>query len=68
MASIEKRGNSYRIIVSAGLDTTGKQIKRSMTWKPSPGMTERQIEKEVQRQAVLFEERCRNWGRPRWLY
>ena len=59
MASIEKRGNSYRIIVSAGLDITGKQIKRSMTWKPSPGMTERQIEKEVQRQAVLFEERCR---------
>ena len=59
MASIEKRGNSYRIVVSAGLDITGRQIKRSMTWKPSPGMTEKQIEKEVQRQAVLFEERCR---------
>ena len=29
-----------------------------MTWKPDPGMTERQIEKELQRQAVLFEEKC----------
>lgn len=29
-----------------------------MTWKPAEGMTERQIEKELQRQAVLFEEKC----------
>lgn len=29
-----------------------------MTWKPDEKMTERQIEKELQRQAVLFEEAC----------
>lgn len=29
-----------------------------MTWKPDPGMTQRQIERELQRQAVLFEEKA----------
>ena len=31
-----------------------------MTWKPEIGMTERQAEKEVQRQAFIFEEKCKN--------
>lgn len=31
-----------------------------MTWTPAPGMTTRQMEKEVKRQAVLFEERVKN--------
>lgn len=56
MATIEKRGGSYRITVSAGYNTDGKQIKKRMTWKPSPGMTERQIKKELDKQAVLFEQ------------
>ena len=55
MASIEKRGNSYRIVVSTGYNTSGKKIRKSMTWTPGPDMTVRQIEKELQRQAVLFE-------------
>ncbi len=29
-----------------------------MTWRPTPDMGSRQIEKEVNRQAVLFEEKC----------
>lgn len=57
MARIEKRGDSYRITVSAGYDGTGKQIRKTKTWKPEPGMTARQIEKELDRQAVLFETR-----------
>lgn len=56
MATITKRGNSYRIRVSDGYDVHGKQIMRSMTWTPAPGMSDRQIEKELNRQAVLFEE------------
>lgn len=28
-----------------------------MTWKPAPGMTKRQIEKELERQKVLFEKK-----------
>lgn len=58
MATIRKRGNSYQIRVSTGYDTKGNQVVQSMSWKPIEGMTEKQIEKEVQRQAMLFEEKC----------
>ena len=60
MDTIEKRGESYKIIVSCGYDLDGKQLRRRMVWKPEPGMTKRQIQKELDRQAVLFEEKCRN--------
>ncbi len=60
MATVEKRNGAYRITVSAGYDLNGKQIKRRMTWNPLPDMTERQIQKELERQAVLFEEQVRN--------
>lgn len=60
MASIIKRNKSYFIAVSCGYDHNGKQIRRTMTYKPDKNLTERQIQKEVQRQAVLFEEQVRN--------
>ena len=60
MATIRKRGNSYQIRVSCGYDTNGKQVEQSITWKPAEGMTEKQIEKELQRQAILFEEECKH--------
>lgn len=59
MASIEKRGNSFRIKVSCGYRADGKQVFQRTTWTPDPKMTAKQIEKEVQRQAVLFEEACK---------
>ena len=58
MATIRKRGDTYQIRVSCGYDTNGKQIEKSITWKPTAGMTKRQIEKELERQKVLFEEKC----------
>lgn len=58
MANIRKRGNTYQIRVSCGYDTQGNQVVQTMTWKPVEGMTPRQIEKEVQKQAMLFEEKC----------
>lgn len=58
MATIQKRNGSYSIRVSCGYDTRGKQIIQSMTWKPDEGMTPKQIEKELKRQSVLFEEAC----------
>ena len=58
MATIQKRNDTYRIRVSSGYDVHGKQIMHTRTWKPEPGMTERQIKKELERQAVLFEEEC----------
>jgi hypothetical protein len=30
------------------------------TWTPAPGMTQKQIDKELEKQKVLFEERVRN--------
>ena len=60
MATITKRNNTYKITVSCGRTSNGKQIRRYLTYTPEQGLTERQIEKEVQRKAVLFEEQCRN--------
>jgi len=58
----DKDGNiiSYQIRVFRGRDSSGKRLKDyMMTWKPEPGMTKRQIAKELERQATLFEENCR---------
>ena len=58
MATITKRGDSYRIKVSCGYDVNGKQVIQSKTWRPPENLTARQIKKELDRQAVLFEEEC----------
>ena len=69
MAYIEPRTNkkgeiiSYRIRVSRGYDNEGNRLKPYfMTWVPEKGLSKRQIEAEVNRQAVLFEEKC-NMGK-----
>ena len=59
MASYEKRGNSYRIKASCGYNAQGKQVFQRITWTPPEGMTEKQIEKELNRQCVLFDEECK---------
>lgn len=67
MSNITPRKNkngeitSYTIRVYHGYDSNGKRLKPYiMSYKPAPNMTAKQIEKEVQRQAMLFEEQCRN--------
>lgn len=59
MATIEritgKTGTTYRITVSAGFDTKGKRVRHRMTYKPDAVMTDRQIQKAVQRAAADFE-------------
>ncbi|MGN0678677.1 MAG: tyrosine-type recombinase/integrase, partial [Oscillospiraceae bacterium] len=59
MANIKKRGNSYLFRVSCGFDGNGKRLMKSQTWTPPPNLTPKQAEKEAQRQAILFEEKCR---------
>lgn len=63
MPYIEPRRNaagavtSYKIVVSAGYDYLGKQIRRRTLWvPPRHGMTERQMEKEATAAAYKFEE------------
>ncbi len=63
MAQIEKRANgSYRIRAFCGYSADGtKQRSQSMTWKPPrPGMTEKQIERALNKAAFEFEEKCRS--------
>lgn len=65
MATIQKRVSksgalSFLIKVSLGYDVDDKQIIKSMTWKPETSMTVRQAEKEANRQAILFEDKCKS--------
>lgn len=69
MAAITPRKNksgeiiSYTIRVYRGYDSAGKRLKPyTMTWKPESGMTAKQVEKELNRQAVQFEEKCMHGG------
>ena len=59
MANIKKiegkTGVSYKVTVTQGRDLNGKQLRHYMTWVPEPKMTQRQIEKEIQRVAFEFE-------------
>ncbi len=62
MATITKRISksgdlSFLIRVSLGYDGNGKQIVKSMTWKPTPDLTQKQAEKEATKQAILFEDK-----------
>ena len=57
-----KDGNiiSYTIRVYHGYDSKGKRLKPyTMTYKPAPNMTAKQIEKELQKISLDFEERCK---------
>ncbi|MBD5134221.1 MAG: hypothetical protein HDT38_07110 [Clostridiales bacterium] len=59
MATARLRGSSYEIRVSCGLDSQGKRLYEYMHWTPEPSMTPKQIEKELERQKVLFENKVR---------
>lgn len=59
MASIVKRKDSYRIVVSNGRRADGTQIIETTTWKPDPGKTKKQNEKALQVFAAEFEEKVK---------
>ena len=58
MSTIRKRGKTYQIRVSTGYDALYRQVVRTKTWKTKPGMSDKQIEAELNKQAVMFEELC----------
>lgn len=51
-----KTGPAFKITVSCGRGADGKPIRRYMTWKPDPGMTEKRMEKAVKKAAFEFEQ------------
>ena len=59
MANYTERNGTFRIRVSCGYDVRGRQIMKSKTYRPKPGMSDKAIQKELQRQIVLFEEECK---------
>ena len=50
-----KTGISFKITVTQGRDMNGKQIRHYLTWTPEKKMTERQMQKAVERVASDFE-------------
>jgi len=59
MPTIKQRGETYKITVSLGYDSTGAQIRKHTTYTPDKSLTPNQIKKELDRQAVLFEDKCK---------
>lgn len=64
MANITERKHtdgtvSYLIRVYIDENGTGKQSTKSMTWHPKPGMRPSAIQKELHRQADLFEDKAK---------
>lgn len=64
MASVtkieNKKGISYKIIVSCGYDTKGKKLVKTTTYKPDPTMTAKQQEKALDRFVMEYEDRVKN--------
>lgn len=60
MASITKRGSSYRISVSNGRNSQGKQIIETTTFTPDPNKTDRQNQKTLEKFVIEFEDRVKS--------
>ena len=59
MATVNKRGNTYQIIVSLGLDVNGKKIRKTTTFKPPENVTPRKADKLANDFAVEYEKKCK---------
>ena len=64
MATARQKGRGYEIRVSMGCDMNGKKIVKSKTWIPTNNLTPKQLEKEIERQKVLFEEEVKTGACP----
>lgn len=61
MATITKRGETFRIKVSLGYDLNGKQIVKSTTFTPPSGVTPKKAEKLAAEYAVDYERHCKGY-------
>ena len=60
MATVRKRGKGYEIRVYCGLGVNYGRKEKSMTWIPNPGMTNKQIQKELEKIKFEFEQEVLN--------
>ena len=59
MASIKKRGDTFRIMVSLGYGMDARQIRKTTTFKPPKNVTEGKAWKLAEAYAHEFEKHCR---------
>lgn len=59
MASVNKRGKTFQITVSLGLDLYGKKIRKTTTYKPPENVSAKKAEKLAIEFAVEFERKCK---------
>ena len=56
---IEQRGNSYRFTAYLGYDANGKQIRKTTTFTPPKGLTERKADKLAKEEYIAFVNHCK---------
>ena len=57
---IIERNGSYRFTVAMGMDTNGKQIRKTRTWKPAEAMTEKKADKLAKEKYIEFKNQCKD--------
>lgn len=62
MASITKRGDSFRIRISLGYDSEKRQIFKTTTFIPPTGVTPKKAQKLAEEYAYEFERHCRGYA------
>lgn len=56
---IIQRGKSYTFTVAMGMDVNGKQIRKTTTWTPPEGLTEKKADKLAKEEYINFKNRCK---------
>lgn len=56
---IIQRGKTYRFTVSLGYDVNGKQIRKTTTFVPPDGLTQKKADKLAKEEYVHFSNRCK---------
>ena len=56
---IVQRGNSYFFTAYLGYDTQGKQIRKTSTYTPPEGVTQRKADKLAKEEYINFKNRCK---------
>ena len=59
MASIRKRGETFTITAYMGYDETGRQVKKTTTYRPPDGVTAGKAEKLARQYAAVWEEKIK---------
>lgn len=56
---IIQRGKSYTFTVAMGMDVNKKQIRKTTTWTPPEGLTEKKADKLAKEEYLNFKNRCK---------